>query len=74
MTSVPKHIQKKVTRMNELMDKIVDLNMELEKWLEERGAKDGFDFTYEHRESVGYSIQDVNGFYGKVERELGRKI
>lgn len=63
---MPKYMVKKVERMSELMEQIVDLNFEVEEWLEKNGIEDGFDFTYDHRDSRGYGVTNVSEFVQAV--------
>lgn len=68
---VPKHIRAKIERMSRLMETIVDLNMEVEEWLENNaGIEDGFDFTYDQRDSRGYGIVSVEDFINAIESEM----
>jgi hypothetical protein len=67
---VPKYIRENIYKTSKLMQKVVDLNFELEEWLEKQGIKDGYDMTYSYRESRGYEIYDVEGFIAKVEEQL----
>lgn len=67
---MPKTMIGKVERMNKLMQQVVDLNCELEQWLEKNGIEDGFDFTGDYRESRGYEIYDVDGFINAVNEAL----
>lgn len=67
---MPKTMIAKVERMNKLMQQVVDLNCELEQWLEKNGIEDGFDFTGDYRETRGYEIYDVDGFINAVNEAL----
>ena len=70
---VPMYILHKVDRMNDLMQKIVDLNMEVEQWLEKNGVVDGYDFTSQFRDDRGYGIWDQSGFENAVERVINER-
>ena len=71
MKTVPKHVIGKVNRMSDLMQKIMEINSELEDWLESSGVTDyGFDFTGDFREASGYEIYDQEGFYRAIESKL----
>ena len=67
---VPMYVLRKVDRMNNLMQKIVDLNLEVEEWLEKNGVTDGYDFANQFRDDRGYGIYDVLGFENAVERVI----
>jgi len=67
MKTTPKHIKAKVERINKLMEQIVELNMEVEGWLEKNGCDDAFDFTTDFRNCRGYGIDSVETFYARVE-------
>ena len=70
---LPKAMQQKINRMSKLMSQLIDLNQELEQWLEDSGiTPDGFDYTYDHREHPGYWISDADGFIAEVNRDLAR--
>ena len=71
---MPKAMQQKVNRMSKLMSQLIDLNQELERWLEDSGiTTDGFDYTYDHREHPGYWIVDVDAFIAEVNRDLAKE-
>lgn len=59
---MPKYMVEKIRRMNRLMAEIIDLNEELENWMEKNGIDYGFDFTFGHRDDSGYGILDVDWF------------
>lgn len=68
---VPKHIKRKVERMSRLMTQIVELNQELEGWLEANGIEDGWDFMTEYRQETGYEISGrLEWFYEAVEKAI----
>jgi len=68
---MPKYMIEKINRMNKLMQQVCELNSELETWLEENDVTcDGFDFTYDYRESRGYEIYDLDGFVKEVNENL----
>lgn len=67
----PKYIIEKIGRMNRLMQQVVDLNFELEEWLEANGIEDGFDFSYYHRDDRGYGIIDVSEFVKDINEAIG---
>ena len=67
MKTTPKHIKAKVERINRLMEQIVELNMEVEDWLEKNGIENGFDFTDDFRDSRGYGIDSAETFYARIE-------
>ena len=66
----PKYIIDKIYRMNRLMQQVVDLNFELEEWLEANGIYDGFDFTYDYRDDRGYGIIDVGEFVKDINEAI----
>lgn len=71
MKRVPKHIKAKVERMSALMGKLVQLNEELEEWLEANGIEDGYDFVAQYRMDTGYEIgADFDWFYEAVEKAI----
>ena len=70
MQQMPKYMAKKVERMNRLMSEIVDLNLELEDWMEANGIDDSFDFTYDHRDDRGYAIIDITSFIEAVNEAM----
>ena len=70
MRNVPKHIINKVERMARLMDQLVELNIEVEEWMEKNGIDDAFDFTRDYRDDRGYGISFPYDFIAKVERRL----
>lgn len=63
---MPKYMVKKVERMSNLMEQIVDLNIEVEEWMEKNGIEDGFAFTYDHRDDRGYGVINVREFVQAV--------
>lgn len=68
---VPKHIKAKIERMSRLMETIIDLNMEVEEWLEKNaGVDNGFDFAYDYRDDRGYGITNVSDFISAIEESL----
>lgn len=67
---MPKYMVEKINRMNKLMQQIVELNFQLEEWLEANGVEDGYDLTVDYRESRGYEIFDVEGFVQEVNDSL----
>ena len=71
---MPKAMQQKVNRMSKLMSQLIDLNQELERWLEDSGiTTDGFDYTYDHREHPGYWIVDADAFIAEVNSDLAKE-
>lgn len=66
----PRHIIKKIERMNRLMEQLIDLNVELEDWLEKNGIEDGFDFTYDNRDDRGYAIIWPDQFIEKINEAI----
>lgn len=66
----PKYIIEKIDRMNRLMQQVVDLNFELEEWLEANGIEDGFDFTFDQRDDRGYGIIDVGEFVKDINEAI----
>lgn len=68
--TVPKHVIRKIDRMNRLMGEIVSLNFELEEWLEKNGVEDGFAFTSDYRDDRGYAIHWPDDFVAAIEAEL----
>lgn len=69
---MPKTMIAKIERMNKLMQQVVDLNFELEEWLEKNGFEDAYDFTFDYRESRGYEIVHVDWFVNDVNEELSK--
>ena len=68
----PQHIKAKRDRINRMMGQIVDLNQEVEKWLEDSGVtSDGFDFIGKHREYNGYWIVWPEELYAEIDKKLG---
>lgn len=68
---VPKHIKAKIERMNRLMAQVVELNEELERWLESSGvAADGYDYVTEWKLLPGYEIARPDDFVAKVDNDL----
>lgn len=70
MKTVPKHIRAKVERMGRLMDQLVELNIEVETWMERNGIEDAFDFTSDYRDDRGYGIDRAADFIEALEREF----
>ncbi len=74
MKSVPKYITKKIYRVGQLMNQIVDLNLEIEEWIEQNaGVKDAFDFEMDNHDNRGYAYWLESDFIAKVERRLNEK-
>lgn len=69
---VPKHIRQKIKRMNELMQRIVDLNTEVEEWCERNGAKDGYDLSTGYRDERGYGILCLYPYLEAIEEAIKR--
>lgn len=67
---VPKHIISKIERMSKLMDTLVDLNIEVEEWVEKNTGKDAFDMTTDYRDDRGYGIMFTYDFISKIEENL----
>lgn len=68
MKTVPKHITKKIERMERLMDQLVALNIEVEEWVEEHaGVPNAFELTEDNRDDRGYSLWRPEEFIAKVE-------
>ena len=67
---VPKYVVKKIERMNRLMQEIVDLNIEVEGWIEANGCENAFDLSVGYRDDRGYGISGVDGFLSEVERVI----
>jgi flagellar hook-associated protein FlgK len=68
---VPKHIKAKVERANRLMEQITALNMEIEEWMEKSGVTDdGFDYTYDFRDSRGYGYFTPEWFFERIDGDL----
>ena len=59
---MPKYMVDKVRRMNALMQQIVDLNMEVEEWLEKNGVENPYEVGFDYHECRGYEVYDVEGF------------
>lgn len=74
MATVPNYIKVKVTKMNRLATKLVELNMELEAWLESRGIEDGWDFIHsnDYAHESGYEIMFEDRFYKQIEDVIGK--
>lgn len=71
MKRVPKHIKAKIERTNRLMETIIDLNIEVEEWIEgNTGIDDAFDFTSDYRDDRGYGINQVAEFIDRIESEV----
>lgn len=74
MKTVPKYITKKIYRVGQLMNQIVDLNLEIEEWIEQNaGVKDAFDFEMDNHDNRGYAYWLESDFIAKVERRLNEK-
>lgn len=67
---IPKYIRQNILKTSLYMEKVVNLNLELEEWLEKQGIGDGFDLSGDYRESRGYEIFDVDGFLDRVLEEI----
>lgn len=67
--TVPKHIVRKLYRINELVTQAQGLQEQVQEWLEKQGASDGWDFMVECSNTVadGY---DVQALLDSVHREL----
>ena len=74
MAKVPKYIKVKVAMMNKLAVRLVELNMELEAWLESKGIEDGWDFIHsnDYDTEGGYEIVFADRFYKHVEEVTGK--
>jgi hypothetical protein len=70
MKTVPKYIKAKVERMSRLMEQIVELNLEVESWMEANGVEGAFDYTRDYRDDRGYGIYNVPDFIDEVERAI----
>lgn len=66
----PKYIIQKIERMNALMEKIVELNFELEEWMEGNGIEDGFGATFDYRDDRGYGIIDTDAFIDMLNDQI----
>ena len=66
----PKYIIKKIERMSDMMEELVQLNMEVEGWLEKNGIYDGFDFSNDHRDDRGYGIWDVDRYVAAINEAI----
>ncbi len=70
---LPKHLVEKAERANRLMAQIVDINIELERWIEKNGiAPDGFDFLYHFRECEGYDYSGVGDMVNYINAALAK--
>lgn len=68
MRTVPKHITKKIVRMERLMDQLVALNIEVEEWVEKNtGVPNAFELSQDNRDDRGYSLWRPGDFIAKVE-------
>ena len=72
MKRVPKHIKDKVYRMNALMNRIIDLNMEVESWAERNGVENGFDLSTDIRDDRGYGIVWVDEYIKRIEEAINQ--
>jgi hypothetical protein len=71
MKTVPKHIRAKIERMGRLMDALVDLNIEVEQWVEKNtGISSAFDLAEDNRDDRGYAYWLDSRFIEDVERLL----
>lgn len=71
MKTVPKHIKAKIVRMWRLMDQLVDLNLEVEEWVEKNtGIDSAFDLADGNRDDRGYAYWNNGRFIEDVERLL----
>lgn len=70
MKKVPKHIRAKVERMSRLMDALVDLNLEVEGWIEANGVKDAYYLSDDLRDDRGYGLWDEAKYLERVERAI----
>ena len=71
MKTVPKHIKAKIERMSRLMDALVDLNIEVEEWVEKNtGIDSAFDLAEDNRDDRGYAYWNSSRFIEDVERLL----
>jgi hypothetical protein len=74
MRTVPKHITKKIERMERLMDQLVALNIEVEEWVEKNtGVASAFDLAEDNRDDRGYAYWIDSRFIADVERLLNEK-
>lgn len=67
---VPKYIIQKMEMANKLMEQVVDLNFQVEGWMESNGIYDAFDFTYDYRDNRGYGYLWVDRFVESIENEI----
>lgn len=74
MKTVPKHIKEKVARMNRLMQQLVDLNIEVETWMEKAGIENAFDFTDGYRDDRGYGIMFPYSFVNDIEGAINGEV
>lgn len=74
MATVPNYIKVKVAKINRLATKLVELNMELEAWLESKGIEDGWDFirSNDYANDSGYEIMFEDRFYKQIEDMIGK--
>lgn len=70
MKKVPKHIKAKIERMSLLMDALVDLNLEVEGWLEANGVEDADYLSDDLRDYRGYGLWDEAKYIERVERAI----
>lgn len=70
---VPKHIMTKIDRMGRLMQQLVDLNIEVEEWMQRNGISEPFDFTADYRDDRGYGISFPYDFVKAVEDAINGK-
>lgn len=70
MKKVPKHIKAKIERMSSLMDALVDLNLEVEGWIEANGVEDAYYLSDDLRDDRGYGLWDELKYLDRVERAI----
>ena len=70
MKKVPKRIKDKIERMSRLMDALVDLNLEVEAWIEANGVKEAYYLSDDLRDDRGYGLWDEAKYLERVERAI----
>lgn len=74
--TVPKYIRRKIERMSALMEQIVELNIDVELWVEDNSdVYDAFWMSEDNRDVRGYGITDIDGYVRAIEDAInGRGV
>lgn len=67
---VPKYVKEKINRANKLMKQIVNINIEVEQWMEGNGIENGYDFTGDYRDDRGYGYVWVQQLIDSIEEAI----